>query len=123
MPLRCLIVDDSRSFLTAARSLLELQGILVVAVCTTGAEALVNTSSSHPDVAVVDVMLGHESGVQLAQQLHAAGCAVVMTSTHDMADIEELLSGSPAVGFIAKSELSADALHRVLNLPPASGDA
>jgi hypothetical protein len=38
--LRCLIVDDSPRFLDAARGLLERQGITVVGVASTSAEAL-----------------------------------------------------------------------------------
>src|SRR3954454_10294970 len=38
--LRCLIIDDSPLFLEAARALLELDGISVVAVASTTAEAV-----------------------------------------------------------------------------------
>jgi CheY-like chemotaxis protein len=38
MALRCLIVDDSRPFLAAARSLLERQGVSVVGVASRGTE-------------------------------------------------------------------------------------
>ena len=40
MALRCLIVDDSAPFLAAARKLLEREGISVVGVASTSAEAL-----------------------------------------------------------------------------------
>ena len=40
MTLRCLIIDDSRCFLAAARSLLERQGMMIVGVATSTAEAL-----------------------------------------------------------------------------------
>jgi DNA-binding NarL/FixJ family response regulator len=40
MNVRCLIVDDSRRFLDAARGLLERQGLSVVGEASTGDEAL-----------------------------------------------------------------------------------
>jgi len=58
MDLRCLIVDDSRRFLEAARSLLEREGIAVVGVASTSAEALRRAEELKPDVALVDVDLG-----------------------------------------------------------------
>ena len=39
MPVRCLIVDDNRDFLRAASDLLERQGISVVGLASTGAQA------------------------------------------------------------------------------------
>ena len=39
MPIRCLVVDDSRSFLDAARAVLEREGLTIVGVASTGAEA------------------------------------------------------------------------------------
>jgi DNA-binding NarL/FixJ family response regulator len=121
MQLRCLLVDDSRHFLAAAQSVLQMQGIAVV-MCTTAAEALALAAEGRPDLGVVDVMLGGDSGVELARRLHEAGCAIVMTSTHDRADIQDLLAESPALGFIPKSELSADALRRALGLPSLPDD-
>jgi CheY-like chemotaxis protein len=43
--LRCLIVDDSRDFVDAARGLLERHGIVVVGVASSGAEALARLRS------------------------------------------------------------------------------
>jgi CheY-like chemotaxis protein len=63
---RCLIVDDSPWFLDAARSLLEREGITVVGVASTGAEALRRTAEFRPDVMLVDIDLGGESGFELA---------------------------------------------------------
>src|SRR5947209_19251887 len=37
---RCLIVDDNRGFLDAARAILEQQGMTVVGVASTGADAV-----------------------------------------------------------------------------------
>jgi DNA-binding NarL/FixJ family response regulator len=115
VPLRCLIVDDNPSFLEAARVLLERQGASVVGTATTVHEALVQTHDLRPDVALVDVMLGDESGLDLARRLEDAGPPVVLISTHSTADLEDLLSETPAAGFLPKSELSASAIARILD--------
>jgi DNA-binding NarL/FixJ family response regulator len=116
--LRCLIVDDSPCFLLAARGLLERQGIMVVGVASNGAEALRLAEELQPDVTLVDIDLGGESGLELARQLHreagAARSAVILISTHVEEDYAELIAASPAVGFLAKTALSAVAIQNML---------
>jgi len=75
-PMRCLIVDDSADFVDAARGLLECEGITVVGSASTSAEALRSFEELRPDVTLVDINLGGESGFELAEQLHRAGGAV-----------------------------------------------
>ncbi|MFC9766521.1 response regulator transcription factor [Rhodococcus jostii] len=116
--LRCFIVDDSPSFRDAARNLLELEGITVVGVASTSAEALRGVEELRPDVTLVDVNLGEESGFTLAEQLHHDGrCApspVILISTHDEQDLADLIDASPAMGFLSKSALSAGAIYDLL---------
>jgi CheY-like chemotaxis protein len=47
---RCLIVDDNRRFLQAARTLLEREGLAISGVATTSAEALRQAATLRPDV-------------------------------------------------------------------------
>ncbi|MFD6157388.1 response regulator [Nocardia sp. NPDC060256] len=110
-PLRCLIVDDSADFLAAARGLLEQQGVLVVGVASTGADALAQVARAQPDVALVDVDLGVESGFDLAERLTVP---VILISTHSGEDFADLVAESVAVGFLAKSALSSAAVRGLL---------
>ena len=73
MPLRCLIVDDSDTFLRAASILLEGEGVTVAGVASNSAEALRQARALRPDVILVDVGLGEESGFDLAGQLAQDG--------------------------------------------------
>ena len=66
-----LIVDDSWLFLEAARDRLEQEGLRVVGVAVTSAEALRRAEELRPEVVLVDVMLGGESGFELARRLAA----------------------------------------------------
>jgi DNA-binding NarL/FixJ family response regulator len=119
---RCLIVDDSKQFLVAARMLLERQGLTVVGVASTSSEALQQVESLRPDVVLVDVSLGEESGLDLARRLIAErpadGAAVIMISTRGGEDVADLVAGSRAAGFLPKSELSANAILRLLDGQP-----
>jgi DNA-binding NarL/FixJ family response regulator len=117
MMLRCLIVDDSPHFLEAARGLLERQGMTVVGVASTSADALQRARELQPDVTLVDIDLGGESGLELARRLHRDGPAparVILVSTHAEEDYAELIAASPAVGFLSKSTLSAGAIRELL---------
>ena len=116
--LRCLIVDDSPHFLHAARGLLERQGVTVVGVASNSAEALQRAQELRPDVTLLDIDLGGESGLELARRLHRqAGPAVapvILISTHAEQDYAELIAASPAIGFLAKTALSGDAIRELL---------
>jgi DNA-binding NarL/FixJ family response regulator len=118
MSLHCLIVDDNASFLEAARALLERQGVTVVGVATTGAEGLKGSEELAPDVILVDIDLGSESGFTVAREMadRAAGASanVIFISTHAQEDFADLVADSGAVGFLAKSELSREAIERLL---------
>jgi two-component system, NarL family, nitrate/nitrite response regulator NarL len=110
--LRCLIVDDSEEFLASAERLLSAQGLAVVGVASSGVEAVRLARRLLPDVALVDVELGEEDGVDVARRLakHAPSSRVVLISSHPEDELGDLLAGNPAVGFLPKTALSAAAI-------------
>jgi DNA-binding NarL/FixJ family response regulator len=115
MPLQCVIVDDYEPFLERARVKLERQGMAVVGVATNGIEALRQARDLCPDVALVDVSLGAESGFDVGRQITPYVGSVILISSHDdVDDYAELIVGSPAVGFLSKAELSADAIQQLV---------
>jgi DNA-binding NarL/FixJ family response regulator len=113
-----LIVDDNCLFLKAARDRLEQGGLRVVGVAATSADALRQAEELRPEVVLVDVMLGGESGFELARRLAAhyrdGGPAVILISTYSAADFAGPIGESPAAGFLPKQELSADAVRRIV---------
>jgi DNA-binding NarL/FixJ family response regulator len=115
---RCLIVDDSADFRAAARSMLERGGITVVASAADGDEAQRLCGELRPDLALVDIDLGGESGFDVAERLCGADAghrpAVILISTFAEQDLAELIAASPAAGFVSKMALSADAIRDVL---------
>ncbi|WP_307787719.1 response regulator [Mycolicibacterium sp. S2-37] len=115
--MRCLIVDDSADFRDAAGAMLGRAGFEVVAVAADGADALRLARELRPDVALVDVDLGGESGFDLAEELHHADFdapAVILVSTYAEQDLAEMIAVSPAVGFLSKLQLSGDAIRDLL---------
>jgi DNA-binding NarL/FixJ family response regulator len=116
MALRALIVDDSPRFLEAAHQLLEREGITVAGVASTSAEALERARELRPDVALVDIDLGDESGFNLARLIAEAAVPlpVILISTRSKDDLAELIEASPALGYLPKAELSAHAVSDLL---------
>jgi DNA-binding NarL/FixJ family response regulator len=115
MALSCMIVDDNEEFLASARAFLEAGGVRVAGVATNAAAGLALAEELAPDVVLVDVELGPESGFDAAQALAANTTArIVMISTHSRGDLEELLERSPAVGFVPKAQLAASAIVELL---------
>jgi CheY-like chemotaxis protein len=116
--LRCLIVDDRPSFCEAARELLEGQGLTVVGFATSASEAVRSVRELRPEVALVDIDLGPDSGFELARRLaddlDGNSPRVILVSTHDEREFVKLIASSPAVGFLAKTELSAERIYQLL---------
>jgi DNA-binding NarL/FixJ family response regulator len=116
--LRCLIVDDSPPFVDAARALLEREGVSVVGVASTVAEALRQAEDLRPDVSLLDINLGGESGFELARRLHrevgVAPARMILISTHAPDDYADMIAVTPVIGFLHKSALSARAIADLL---------
>ena len=113
--LRVVIVDDSRHFLDSARGVLEQEGIIVAGVASTSEEARELVSELRPDGILVDIDLGDESGLDLAQELAYSGAPpVVLISAYPESELADLIATSPAVGFVSKSQLSARAVSSLI---------
>ncbi|MFF3443186.1 response regulator [Streptosporangium sp. NPDC002721] len=126
MAIRCLIVDDSDHFRTAARVLLEMEGIAVVGMASASDDALRQAGDVRPDVALVDIDLGEESGFDLARRLVDARPGtprVILISTHAEGDFTEMIAISPAIAFLPKSALSGAAIREILEGGDGDGPA
>ena len=119
MGMRCLIVDDSDEFIGSARGLLASQGVDVLATASSSAEAQRLAELHRPDVALVDVQLRNESGLDLARRLSAdvPATKVILISSYAAEDFADLIAESPAVGFLPKSALSAEAIRELASAP------
>jgi DNA-binding NarL/FixJ family response regulator len=116
MTIRCLIVDDNASFLKEAAARLQRDGLVVAGLASNTREALEQAQKLQPDVALVDITLGSESGLELARLLVDGKGApiVILISTHAETDFAELIEEAPVAGFVPKAELSASAIQRLV---------
>jgi CheY-like chemotaxis protein len=121
MAVRSLIVDDNAHFLASARDLLEREGIVVVGVASNGAEAVRLADELRPDITLVDIDLGEESGFDVARQLAAAAGRdapqVILISTYPETDFADLVAASPAKAFLSKADLSGRAIEELVERP------
>ena len=123
MDMRCLIVDDNERFLETARGVLERDGIVVVGAASDSARACALVDELRPDIALIDVCLGDECGVELANRVvdkAASKPAVILISTYPEDDFVDIVTGSAALGFLPKSELSGPAIRKIVG--ERSGD-
>jgi DNA-binding NarL/FixJ family response regulator len=116
---RCLIVDDNAGFREEMGGLLAEQGLDVVGGAGSVAEAHRQIAELRPDVALVDIHLGDESGLELLRQLRgkpgdAADPQLILISTHDETEYSDLIAASSAIGFLAKMDLSAATIRQML---------
>ena len=117
MATTALIVDDHRLFRGSARLLLEAEGYDVVGEADDGASAVAEAERLRPDVVVLDVQLPDMTGFDIARELlqrRLVGRIVLVSSRH-ASDYGDQVGESGAVGFIAKDELSGEALHSLLD--------
>ena len=116
--LRCLIVDDNPRFGDEARGLLEHEGVSVVGVAESGDEAVRLAEELGPDLVLVDISLGGESGFDVARRLmddsNAHGPKVIFISTYDEREYSGRIAASTALGFIPKARLSAERIRALL---------
>jgi DNA-binding NarL/FixJ family response regulator len=123
---RCLIVDDNVRFLEAARSSLVRQGIEVVGVAATGAEAIARVEAFDPDVVLMDIGLGEESGFEVTRRLvdtfPRLRSRVVLISTRGEDEYADMVETSAAAGFLSKSHLSAQTVAELLSGRAAAGE-
>jgi DNA-binding NarL/FixJ family response regulator len=115
---RCLVVDDNQRFLDVVRRSLGKQGVEAVDTATDSDSALRAVEAGRPDVVLVDVSLGAESGFDLMRLLvhrypYLSG-RIIVISTRDAEDYVELLEGGPAAGFVDKSALSVAAIRNLV---------
>jgi DNA-binding NarL/FixJ family response regulator len=111
-----LIVDDSENFRRSARLLLEDDGLEIVGEAHDGSGAIAAVERLRPAIVVLDVQLAQDDGFDIAEVLAARPDppAVVMVSTRSAATYADRLATTPARGFIAKTDLSGEALAAVI---------
>jgi DNA-binding NarL/FixJ family response regulator len=117
-------VDDSPPFFDAARQLLADDEVTVVGFAATADQAVDQTLALAPDVVLVDIDLGTESGFDVTRRLARlphGGPPVVLISAESGSELAELVDLSSALGFVSKTDLSGDAIRALLARADSGG--
>lgn len=111
-----LIVDDHAPFRDAARTLLEGEGFDVVGESGDAAGALAEAARLRPAIVLLDIGLPDGDGFEVAERLAGRDDppVVILVSSRDVAWYRRRLAESPARGFIAKGDLSGDAVEALV---------
>ena len=104
---RLLIVDDHPIVREGLRQLLEREsGLSVAGAVGSAAEAMAALEKHLPDVVLLDLSLGADSGLDLLQKIHEkwARLPVLVLSMHDESGMAERVLRYGALGYIMKHE-------------------
>lgn len=118
---RLLIVDDHDGFRCVARAMLEADGFAVVGEAVDGQGAIASAAALRPDVVLLDLQLPGMDGFDVALLLAALPDPpiVVLTSSRPIEDLRRRTESSPVAGFLAKHELSGEAINAMVGAPGA----
>lgn len=108
-PIRVLVIDDHVAVREGLAHLLARENIVVCAEAEVSREVLAALERVRPDVAIVDMSLGHESGLDLTVELKARGIPVIIYSVHEEGELVFRALAAGARGYLSKRET-----HRVL---------
>lgn len=115
-PIRVLIVDDHKIIREGLRDLIESRrGMKVVGDAGNSADALRLAASERPDVVVLDLDLGEESGLSLIPELLRLRedlCVIVLTGLRD-AEKRDRAMELGARGMVLKEEGASELLSAV----------
>lgn len=111
-----LIVDDHPGFRSVARALLEADGFDVVGEAADGESGLAAAERLRPGLVLLDIQLPDLDGFAVAERLASAepAMAIVLVSSRAARSYRRRLADSPALGFVAKNDLSGAALSALL---------
>ncbi|MDD5479049.1 response regulator transcription factor [Rhodoferax sp.] len=119
MSLRILLVDDNQTFLTAVRQCLAmLLEAEVVGQARSGAEALRKAQTLQPDLVLLDIVMPHMTGLEVAAQLATLPHApkVLFLSLHDNDAYRTAARELGAVALVGKANFVADLMPIVTAL-------
>ncbi|HEY2371836.1 MAG TPA: response regulator [Gaiellaceae bacterium] len=117
--MRVVIVDDQADFRAAARELLEKRGHVVVAEAGNQDEALAAMNAAEPDVVLMDIRLGDESGFDVTRALTSVRPEVpVVLMSIDSATSPDEVRASGARAYVSKNRLHVTDLAALARREP-----
>jgi DNA-binding NarL/FixJ family response regulator len=110
MPLRLVLVEDHQALREGLELLLDREGLIVVGTAGTAAAGRALVEELEPDVSLVDIRLGEDSGIRLTGELIDGDPDRRIVLYTGSADVELLISGldSGARGYALKDGTPAE---------------
>jgi DNA-binding NarL/FixJ family response regulator len=110
---RILIVDDSRAWRRAVRSILqEHLDLMIIGECSDGFEAVQKSEELQPDLVLLDIGLPNLNGVEAARQIRqvAPASRILFLSSYNWPEILHEAMSVGALGFVVKVKASCELL-------------
>lgn len=104
--MRIFLADDHPAVRQGLAMLLTQAGHTICGEAENRAETLERLETSRTDIAVVDLSLGDESGLDLIAELRERGVPVLTYSMHEDSEIIERAFSAGANGYVSKREAS-----------------
>jgi DNA-binding NarL/FixJ family response regulator len=117
---RVMIVDDHPMWRDAVERDLAGAGFDVVAVASTGTEAITRCRAARPDVVVLDLQIPPPNGVEVTREVAASARVLILSASGEQADVLEAVKAG-ATGYLVKSASSAELISAVGQV--AAGEA
>lgn len=112
---RILLVEDSLIIALDLEDLLKAQGAIEVTVASSAADGLELLARSVPDAALLDINLGQETSLPLADELKRLGVPYLfMTGYGDHVDLTDRHRAVPRIAKPIDRELLLEAVERLL---------
>lgn len=109
-----LIVDDQLPFREASRMVVEMtDGFDVSGEAENGQRAIELVAELQPDLVLMDVQMPGIDGIETTRQIAALPDppAIIVMSTHESGDYEQMAVAAGAVAFVPKSQFGMDRLE------------
>jgi DNA-binding NarL/FixJ family response regulator len=119
MSLRILLVDDNHTFLNAVSQCLAMMPEAeVVGLAYDGADALAKAQALQPDLVLLDIVMPHMTGLEVATQMQTwpNPPRVLFLSLHDNESYRAATRELGAVGLVGKGNFVADLIPIIADL-------
>ncbi len=112
---RVVLADDHALVRSGIRSLLEASGNQVVGEAATGSDAVRLVKEHAPDVALLDVAMHSQNGIEAAREIRREhpGVKIVMLSMHDEPQYIEQARAAGASGYVLKESAFDQVLQAI----------
>ena len=115
MPTRVILADDHALVRQGIKSLLEREGLQVVAEASDGREAIAQAEKLSPDIIVMDIGMPTLNGMEAARELGRTCPKVkpILLTQHDEPQYVSAALKAGVKGYVLKSQLSSDLIHAI----------